>query len=408
MKEGDAAFEALREAIDAFAAERAPDLVAEAGAEALAKVRSILAEAMAQSLLDHSAASLPQPSGSGRTRRAGRDAARRPMAGTSAERPAAGTTGSPAASRTPAEPAPAEESARFEPAAGDSYASVAPPAAAPRHATTPADHEEDELGLYVFGVTAAPAAALPEVEGVDSGEALMTVDSGPLAAIVSRVPLSEFGQEPLERNLGDVAWIEQTARAHERVLGEALARMTVVPMRLCTIYLGERQVREMLDRERGNLTGALGQLDGRTEWGVKLIAEPGALERAAARRAAGTEDEEQELSPGLAYLGQKRRQARAREDADEVAGEWADMAHDRLARAAAEARLNPLQDPQISGHHGDMLLNGVYLVDDDDADRFREVVAELDAELTADGVTAELTGPWPAYNFVGASAEPAR
>jgi hypothetical protein len=58
VREGDAAFEVLREAIDAFAADRAPELVAEARAEALAKVRSMLAEAMAQSLLDHSAASL--------------------------------------------------------------------------------------------------------------------------------------------------------------------------------------------------------------------------------------------------------------------------------------------------------------------------------------------------------------
>src|SRR5690349_1121737 len=58
MREGDAEFEALREAIDAFAEERVPDLVAEARAEALGKVRSMLADAIAQSLLEHAGAQL--------------------------------------------------------------------------------------------------------------------------------------------------------------------------------------------------------------------------------------------------------------------------------------------------------------------------------------------------------------
>ena len=42
MREGDPAFEALRKALDSFAADRAPELVAEAEAEAVARVRSML------------------------------------------------------------------------------------------------------------------------------------------------------------------------------------------------------------------------------------------------------------------------------------------------------------------------------------------------------------------------------
>ena len=52
MREGDTAFEGLRDAIEAFAGERAPELVTEARAEALARVRSMLTDALAQSLLD--------------------------------------------------------------------------------------------------------------------------------------------------------------------------------------------------------------------------------------------------------------------------------------------------------------------------------------------------------------------
>ena len=53
MRDSDAAFEALRDAIEEFALQRAPEVVAEASAEATARVRSMLSDAMAHALLDH-------------------------------------------------------------------------------------------------------------------------------------------------------------------------------------------------------------------------------------------------------------------------------------------------------------------------------------------------------------------
>src|SRR5207237_5682658 len=124
-----------------------------------------------------------------------------------------------------------------------------------------------------------------ELAGVDPTHPAMLIEHGGLAAIASRVSLSEFGEEQLHENLNDVRWLEDKARAHEDVLDAALQLATVVPMRLCTIYSSEEQVREMLDRERALLLDALERLEGKAEWGVKLIAEQHALERAAATRA---------------------------------------------------------------------------------------------------------------------------
>src|SRR3954470_23167016 len=58
MREGDPAFRALRDAIDAVAADDAPDLIAEARVEARAKVRTILADAMAEALLERASGAL--------------------------------------------------------------------------------------------------------------------------------------------------------------------------------------------------------------------------------------------------------------------------------------------------------------------------------------------------------------
>jgi osmotically-inducible protein OsmY len=191
------------------------------------------------------------------------------------------------------------------------------------------------------------------------------------------------------------------------VLEALLESTTVVPTRLCTIFSDEKQVREMMSRERAALLEALERLEGKAEWGIKAFAESGALERAALERAQEGADEAP-VSPGAAYMDRRRREARARENAEEIADGWAQAIHERLARHAAEALLNPLQRREVSGHNGDMLLNGVYLVEDEEVERFRELASELGEEYRARGVAVELTGPWPAYNFVKNSIEAAR
>jgi hypothetical protein len=51
-----------------------------------------------------------------------------------------------------------------------------------------------------------------------------------------------------------------------------------------------------------------------------------------------------------------------------------------------------------------MLLNGAYLVAKDRAAELREAVSALKAEWETQGFVIELTGPWPAYNFVSGAA----
>ena len=365
------ALESLREAIEAVAAERAPELVAEARAEAMARVRSMLAEAMAESLLEHTAAEL-RP----RERATRREAApRRPPR------------------RADSPPARTEPDRREE----------RPERSRPRSHTA-----DGELGYYVYGVVSSSDAELPaELPGVDPGHSAVLIEDGGLAAIVSRVSLDEFGEEQLHENLNDVEWLEQKARGHEEVLDAALSRMTVVPMRLCTIYRSEQQVHEMLAGEREVFHDAIERLAGKTEWGVKLIVEPEALRRETSSRGIAPPPEGG-ASEGAAYLDRKRHEASTRDEEDRIAEEWAQTVHERLAGVAAEALLNPIQRPEVSGHAGEMLLNGVYLVDDGDVESFREQVERLGTEFEDLGAAVELTGPWPPYNFVKGSIEAAR
>lgn len=245
-------------------------------------------------------------------------------------------------------------------------------------------------GRYVFGVVRAGSVEAPD--------GMEMVVEGALAAVVRDVPLSEFGEEALRANLNDIAWLEDAARRHEAVLEGLLAQTTVIPLRLCTIYHDEAAVRAMLAGEQGALTEALTRLDGHTEWGVKAFCDRAAVAASARPPAAADGGGE-----GEAYLARRRAEARARE----LVAATVEAAHERLAEVAQVALANPLQRRELTGRDDDMALNGVYLVADERAAELEAAVERCAAEAPP-GLTFELTGPWPPYNFVGRSVEAAR
>lgn len=392
MRAGDDAFEAMRGAIEALADAEAAELVAEARIEARAKVRTILAEAMAQALLDRSQAELERPGGE-RRRSGGARSTRERVEGR-APTPAANP-----------QPAPPESPLGEEvPGAGAAAGEETPePSAAAASA--------DELGWYVYCVVGDAGPSLPDsLSGVAEGHAVRLLADGDLAAVASQVPLSEFGEETLRESLGDVEWLERTARSHERVLDEVRARTTVIPMRLCTIYRSESSVGEMLARERQALTEALARLEGKTEWGLKVFVEAPAVERAAKEASAELarlEAELEDASTGGAYMRRKQLEGLLREETERLVDECVEDAHSRLSALAVEALRNPLQRQEASGQSGQMVLNGVYLLDDAATDEFHASVAALAEEYGPRGCDLQSTGPWPPYNFVKSSIEAA-
>lgn len=370
MSGADANFDALRAAVEALAEREAGELVAEAEADARERVRSSLTDAIAGALLERSAAELAA--------RHLEDAA--------------------SVLRAQEPPPPQMRGAVPEGAeAPPAPETLAPPVAESGESDGEATYVNGEA-TYVFGV-ADGRTELGELAGFDERHAVRAIGRGAIAAVVATVGLDEFGEQALQKNLEDLKWIEGAARTHESVLGELIARTTVVPMRLCTIYRDDEQVAAMLDERADGFVETLERLRGHTEWGVKLIAAPGALEVAAQARGGAADADDPDLSPGLAYLDRKQRQQRARGDVEEIAAALADDAHGRLAAVSNRARLNKLQARELGGHSGDMILNGAYLVDDEGFDRFEGAIAALRDDLARDAVEVEMTGPWPAYNF---------
>src|SRR3954454_18680393 len=132
---------------------------------------------------------------------------------------------------------------------------------------------------WVYCIVAADRELQGDLAGVSTGDPPVLIEEGNVAAVASRVPLDEFGEEPLRANLNDLAWLERTVRAHEAVLDAMLPGGALVPMRVCTIYRDEDQVRAMLSERAALFGDALARLAGKAEWGVKVVADRARLDR---------------------------------------------------------------------------------------------------------------------------------
>ena len=245
----------------------------------------------------------------------------------------------------------------------------------------------EATGAWLHGVVPSlDPSVLDGLSGMD-GVKLSVVRAAGLTAVVSDVPLSRYGEEPLRQNLEDLAWLESAARAHHVVVDALSHAGPVVPARLATVYLDAGRVAEVLTDRRDAFAEGLERVTGRAEWGVKAYA----VETADAGPKRSAES-------GLAYLRQRRAQLTAQNEDLENAAREAAAVHDSLARIAADARRHAPQDRRLSGADTPMVLNGSYLVDKDRVGAFTKLVSALSERHAA--VRLELTGPWPPYSFI--------
>ena len=286
-------------------------------------------------------------------------------------------------------------------------ASPAAPSTSPSRQTPPVPRPKPE-GEALWAYCVLREVPGDPVPGVDPRFRVEAVEHDGLVTLVSRVPLSEFGEEPLRENLNDLTWLERVARAHEAVLEHVLSLGPMVPLRLCTIYTGEQAVREMLVERAEPLREALDRVDGRNEWGVKLFVSREALGTAARERspevAALQKEVDARSGGGGAYMLGRRLERAVADVSDRLAAELAEDVHLRLSEFAVDSTTNPPQNRELSGHHGDMLLNGAYLVEADRTAELERLLRELEERHGDLGARLELTGPWPPYNFVARPA----
>jgi hypothetical protein len=235
--------------------------------------------------------------------------------------------------------------------------------------------------VHVHGVV--PAADRTEIASAD----VRRVTHGDVAALVSD---AEPGELTASRVL----------RRHWRVLEEAGATATVLPVRFGTVMAGERAVTdELLAPRHDELAAELAGLAGKVQLTVKGFFEEQALMRGVV-----------EGSPAVARLRERVRglpEAASyyeRIELGQLVAAEVERARERDTALVLE-RLGPLavatsREPPATP---DSAVNAAFLVERERVEEFSRAVGELGRELEG-RVRIRYVGPLPPYSFAGDGA----
>jgi Gas vesicle synthesis protein GvpL/GvpF len=237
--------------------------------------------------------------------------------------------------------------------------------------------------VYVYGI--APASERIEIQAPGVGpdeQAVRRIVHRELAALVSDV---EAGPLVAARGL----------RAHWRVLEDAVAKATVLPVRFGTVMDNDEAVIErFLAPRHDDLVAKLAELSGKVQLSVKAFYDEERLLRGVVQESAAVAQLSQRVRgrPKAAtyydriQLGElvagEVEQARERDSAAVIG---------RLEPLAVAARLEPPGTP-------DAAVNAAFLVERSRVDEFSEAVAKLADEVEG-RMRVRYIGPLPPYSF---------
>ena len=257
-----------------------------------------------------------------------------------------------------------------------------------------------KTAVYVFCVIAAarrprvPAKTrpLPDLGPVR----ILDVDGGTYL-VVADAPLSRYSEDAINRGLADLEWVSRAAVAHESVIESFVDQTAILPMKLFTIFTSDARALEHIARQRTRIASLVKRVANHQEWGVRLV-----LDRAAAERASASIGKRRAAAPagasGAAYLTRKKAQ---RDAAVELASRARDIVaglYDRLEARSKLAKRRAASELPVKG--GPLLLDAAFLVPKGRAASFKALAAREARTLAKQGYAMAVSGPWPPYTFV--------
>ena len=253
------------------------------------------------------------------------------------------------------------------------------------------------LYVYAIGRNIDLDDLKTDLEGIDGRSCIEEVAADGLSAAVTPVMEDEFGPAAVENHSGDLEWLGTIGVRHDAVV-TALSRLTtIIPLRAFTLFGSAERLKEMLHQDRRTLEKTLQRLDGKEEWTVGIEFEPIAWNSALTRRIESLRalaDELQSASPGRSYLLTRKLEAErktAARDAEQTL--VSDLERSFAERLAAPVVTETRQMRDGSFPQINMLLpRGA-------EPKLKDVLLDLQSDLSGDGVTLRLTGPWPPYTF---------
>jgi len=263
--------------------------------------------------------------------------------------------------------------------------------------------EPSSLGIYLYclarpeGLPVVTGPAEQDLRGVDERYPVTALEDAGVVAVIGEVDPGEF----CDQNLQTLSWVGPRAYLHEEVVERIMGASPVLPVKFGTIFRSRTSLKEFLDRHRNGIERVLNNLHDKAEWSVKgyLIEEEARPILAAADPAIQSRVAALSSSPGARYLQQKQLDAMIEAALHAGVARVTHDIHEVLALHAVGSTELRCHASAVTGRPERMVFNRSFLVTHADLPDFRAVLSDQRHAYKAIGLTLELRGPWPPYNF---------
>jgi hypothetical protein len=211
--------------------------------------------------------------------------------------------------------------------------------------------------------------------------------------VAADVPLEAYSAHVINDSLKNLDWVSERALAHEAVV-EFFARTgDVVPMKLFTIFRDDDRARAHVGNAQA-LAGVFRRISGCSEWSVRLSCSPATI--AQASLATARSSRRGSSQSGMSFLQRKKAQRDEAKKASHAAQVAVEDVFRRLGAVAKGSVRKPSDVPGSS-----LILDAAFLVPRARQRAFEREVGRLAKTTSKGGCELVLSGPWPAYHFVG-------
>lgn len=267
--------------------------------------------------------------------------------------------------------------------------------------------QNPESYIYLYCFFKGPSSLLPQ-RGIDRINTTFVLSYKDLCALVSPVGINEYNEQALSRLVENLQWLAPIAKRHEEIIRYVMGFHPVIPIKLGTIYVNSERLMEILRGSHDKLCSYLDFVNDKEEWGIKVYAgkDAGRKKIEGSIELIGQLDAKiTSVTPGQAYLLKKKRGNLIHQHSIDFLNHIAGIIYQQILPWAVEGRRNKILSKQATGKESNMILNAAFLFNKLDVEAFKEQINDLAAGYIDDGLSFEINGPWPCYNFCSKLAE---
>ena len=250
--------------------------------------------------------------------------------------------------------------------------------------------------IYCYGVV--EEAVEIEKKGFESGNIYFTPFKD-INAVVSDVSEENFSQQTIDKNIKNMKWVAENGQIHEKVTDSVMEKTTIIPMKFCTIFKTQENVKSMMEEKYADFKFNLKNLKGRAELGVKVYFDSAPLKQKILEESPDIKELEKEAEkkkPGAAYFEKQKIDMLLKDKLHQRLANNRREIFDKIKAFAEDSKQNELLNKKLTGK--DMLLNAVFLIKRQDLEQFKSNAEKIKSDFP--NMEFEVWGPFPPYNFV--------